>query len=138
MGARSQLSCYSGGRDKSPSCTRKGRTWLPEPGYSVCSSSCYFEFTGYGFLHLHTWHSILSRREMWQKHPNYMVYVHLSLFLRPLTTIHESQITQVVCWVSSENPESSTFYNSYRINIELPQHYTIGYKNDLHQNAEDY
>ena len=35
------------------------------------------------------------------------------------------------------NPESSTFYNSYRINMELPQHYNIWYKNNLHRSAED-
>jgi hypothetical protein len=31
-------------------------------------------------------------------------------------TAHASQTTLVVCRVFSENPESSTFYNSYRIN----------------------
>ena len=35
------------------------------------------------------------------------------------------------------NPESSTFYNSYMINMELPQHYNIWYKNNLHQSVED-
>jgi hypothetical protein len=29
---------------------------------------------------------------LWQNHPNYMVHMHPSLSLRPLTTAHESQI----------------------------------------------
>ena len=73
----------------------------------------------------------------WQNHPNYMAHVHLSLSLRPLTAAYESQITRVVCRVSSGNPESSTFYNSYMINIELPQYYNTWYKNNLYQSAKD-
>jgi hypothetical protein len=57
-----------------------------------------------------------------------MAHIRLSLSLRPLTAAHESQIIPVVCRVSSGNPESSTFYNSYMINVELPQHYNIWYK----------
>ena len=49
------------------------------------------------------------RYHSWQNHPNYMAHMHLSLSLRPLTTAHESHITQIVCRVPSEDPESSTF-----------------------------
>ena len=35
------------------------------------------------------------------------------------------------------NPESSIVYNSYRINMELPQHYNSWYKNNLHQSVKD-
>jgi len=35
------------------------------------------------------------------------------------------------------NLESSTFYNSYKINMELPQYNNIWYKNNLDQSAED-
>jgi len=72
-----------------------------------------------------------------QNHPNYMAHIYLTLFLRPLTTVHESHITRIVCRVPSEDPESSTFYNSYRINMELPQHYNICYKNSLHRSTKD-
>jgi len=51
--------------------------------------------------------TILLGGELWQNHPNYMAYMHLSLSLRPLTTVHESQITQGVYRVSSGNLESS-------------------------------
>ena len=66
-----------------------------------------------------------------------MAHMHLKLSLRPLTTAHESHITWIVYQVPSEDPESSTFYNSYMINMELPQHYNIYYKNHLHRSAED-
>jgi len=76
-------------------------------------------------------------RELLQNHPNYMAHMHLSLSLRPLTNAHESHITRIVCRVPSEDPESSTFFYSYRINMELPQHYNIYYKKNLHRSAED-
>jgi hypothetical protein len=41
---------------------------------------------------------------------------HVPVIVLPLTGAHISHIIPVVCLVSSGNPESSTFYNSYRIN----------------------
>jgi hypothetical protein len=74
---------------------------------------------------------------MWQNHPNYMAHMCPSLSYRPLNGAHISHTIPVVCRVSLGNPESSIFYNSYRINMEWPKHYNIWYKNNLHQSAEE-
>jgi hypothetical protein len=52
-------------------------------------------------------------------------------------TAHASQITLVVYPVSSGDPKSSTFYNSYKINngaITTLQHLI---QNNLHQSAKE-
>jgi hypothetical protein len=49
-------------------------------------------------------------------HLNYMAHMYLPLSFRLLIAAHASQTTLIVCRVSSGKPESSTFYNSYRIN----------------------
>ena len=36
-----------------------------------------------------------------------------------------------------EEPRIIHIFNSYRINMELPQHYNIWYKNNLHQSVKD-
>jgi hypothetical protein len=53
---------------------------------------------------------------LWQNHLNYMAHMCLPLSYRLLIAAHASQITPVVCRVSSGKPESSMFYNSYMIN----------------------
>ena len=80
---------------------------------------------------------VILKKNMWQNHPNYMAHMCTSLSHRPLTGAHISHTISVVYQVSSGNPESSTFYNSYKINMELPQHYNICYKNIIYWSVED-
>jgi hypothetical protein len=54
--------------------------------------------------------------EVWQNHWNHMAHMCLPLSFKLLIATHTSLTTLVVCRVSSGEPESFTFYNSYRIN----------------------
>ena len=60
---------------------------------------------------------------MWQNHPNYAGPRVPVIVLKTSDCCTRKPDNPVVCRVSSGNPESSTFYNSYMINMELPQHY---------------
>jgi hypothetical protein len=52
--------------------------------------------------------NVLSSKGLWQNHLNYMTHMCLASSLKLLIAAHASQITPVVCRVSSGNPESST------------------------------
>ena len=97
-----------------------------------CSMKCFYDMTLDAYALWCSWSSfnciLTSGMLQWQNHPNYMAHMHLSLSLRPLIAAHESQITRIVCWVSSKNLKSSIFYNSYMINMELLQHYNSWYE----------
>jgi hypothetical protein len=54
--------------------------------------------------------------QVWQNHLNYKARMCLPLSYRLLIAAYASQTTPVVCRVSSGKPESSMFYNSYKIN----------------------
>jgi hypothetical protein len=53
---------------------------------------------------------------LWQNHPNYAGPCVPIIVLKISNCCTRKLVNPVVCRVSSGNPESSTFYNSYRIN----------------------
>jgi hypothetical protein len=60
----------------------------------------------------------------------------LTIAFQAYDIAHASQTTPVVCRVSSGNPESSTFYNSYRINNGVVTTLQQLIQKYLHQSAE--
>ena len=75
----------------------------------------------------------LDLEALWKNHPNYASPCAPVIVLKTFDYCTQKSDNPVVCRVSSGNPESSTFYNSYRINNRVTTTLQHWYKNFIHR-----